>query len=176
MRVAAIDMGTNSTRMLVADVAAGRAEAVRRESRVTGLGRGVEISGKLSTEALESHIAWDPGALAVSRMMAKSLDATLVHQRFSRLVYDCNRPPDSPGAMPETSEVYPVPGNAALSPEAHAALSIAMNRMGARSNSGEGGEDPLNYHPLPNGDRIDNRVKQVASARFGVTAEYPLIS
>jgi glutamate synthase domain-containing protein 2/glutamate synthase domain-containing protein 1/glutamate synthase domain-containing protein 3 len=60
----------------------------------------------------------------------------------------------------------------ALSPEAHATLSIAMNRMGARSNSGEGGEDPDNYHPLPNGDRIDNRIKQVASARFGVTTEY----
>ncbi len=60
----------------------------------------------------------------------------------------------------------------ALSPEAHATVSIAMNRMGARSNSGEGGEDPFNYAPLPNGDRVDNRIKQVASGRFGVTTEY----
>jgi glutamate synthase (NADPH/NADH) large chain/glutamate synthase (ferredoxin) len=60
----------------------------------------------------------------------------------------------------------------ALSPEAHATLSVAMNRMGARSNSGEGGEDPANYHGLTNGDRADNRIKQVASARFGVTTEY----
>ncbi|HWA56924.1 MAG TPA: glutamate synthase large subunit [Gemmatimonadales bacterium] len=60
----------------------------------------------------------------------------------------------------------------ALSPEAHATVSIAMNRIGARSNSGEGGEDPFNYAPLPNGDRVDNRIKQVASGRFGVTAEY----
>jgi glutamate synthase (ferredoxin) len=60
----------------------------------------------------------------------------------------------------------------ALSPEAHATLSIAMNRMGARSNSGEGGEDPQHYHGLGNGDRADNRIKQVASARFGVTTEY----
>jgi glutamate synthase (NADPH/NADH) large chain/glutamate synthase (ferredoxin) len=60
----------------------------------------------------------------------------------------------------------------ALSPEAHTTLSIAMNRMGGRSNSGEGGEDPENYRPLHNGDRADNRVKQVASARFGVTTEY----
>ena len=51
----------------------------------------------------------------------------------------------------------------ALSPEAHATLSIAMNRMGARSNSGEGGEDPHNYHGFANGDRADNRIKQVAS-------------
>jgi glutamate synthase domain-containing protein 2/glutamate synthase domain-containing protein 1/glutamate synthase domain-containing protein 3 len=60
----------------------------------------------------------------------------------------------------------------ALSPEAHATVSIAMNRIGARSNSGEGGEDPFNYAPLPNGDRVDNRIKQVASGRFGVTTEY----
>ncbi len=62
----------------------------------------------------------------------------------------------------------------ALSPEAHATLSIAMNRMGARSNSGEGGEDPHSYLPGDNGDRSDNRIKQVASARFGVTTEYLL--
>ena len=60
----------------------------------------------------------------------------------------------------------------ALSPEAHATLSVAMNRMGARSNSGEGGEDPRHYHGFENGDRADNRIKQVASARFGVTTEY----
>jgi glutamate synthase (ferredoxin) len=60
----------------------------------------------------------------------------------------------------------------ALSPEAHAVLSIGMNRIGAKSNSGEGGEDPANYRTLANGDRLDNRIKQVASARFGVTAEY----
>src|SRR6267378_3572981 len=60
----------------------------------------------------------------------------------------------------------------ALSPEAHRALAIGMNRMGARSNSGEGGEDPDTYAPLENGDRADNRIKQVASGRFGVTTYY----
>ena len=60
----------------------------------------------------------------------------------------------------------------ALSPEAHETLALGMNRMGARSNSGEGGEDPDTYAPRPNGDRADNRIKQVASARFGVTTEY----
>ncbi|MGQ3209834.1 MAG: N-formylglutamate amidohydrolase [Shinella sp.] len=68
----------------------------------------------LSEEALASHIAWDPGALAVSRLMAKSLDATLIFQRFSRLVYDCNRPPESPAAMPEKSEIFDVSGNVGL--------------------------------------------------------------
>ncbi|MCB0875910.1 MAG: Ppx/GppA family phosphatase [Solirubrobacterales bacterium] len=57
MRVAAIDMGTNSTRLLVADVGDGMVDPVRRESRVTGFGRGVEISGSLSTEAIEGVFA-----------------------------------------------------------------------------------------------------------------------
>ena len=65
MRVAAIDMGTNSTRLLVADVVDGRVEPVRRESQVTGLGRGVEISGQLSTEALESVFAATRDYLAI---------------------------------------------------------------------------------------------------------------
>ncbi|MGH6951175.1 MAG: glutamate synthase large subunit, partial [Vitreimonas sp.] len=60
----------------------------------------------------------------------------------------------------------------ALSPEAHGALNIAMNRIGARSVSGEGGEDPERYRPLPNGDDANSAVKQIASGRFGVTAEY----
>jgi len=59
----------------------------------------------------------------------------------------------------------------ALSPEAHEALAIAMNQIGARSNSGEGGEDPMTYDDS-DGARRDNRVKQVASARFGVTPRY----
>ena len=60
----------------------------------------------------------------------------------------------------------------ALSPEAHATLAIAMNRMHARSNSGEGGEDPATYVARADGDRADNRIKQVASGRFGVTTAY----
>jgi predicted N-formylglutamate amidohydrolase len=80
----------------------------------------------LTEEALESHIAWDPGALAVARLMAESLDATLVFQRFSRLVYDCNRPPESPAAMPEKSEVFAVPGNAGLDQAARDARTEAL--------------------------------------------------
>jgi glutamate synthase (ferredoxin) len=60
----------------------------------------------------------------------------------------------------------------ALSPEAHGALAIGMNRMGARSNTGEGGEDPARYVSLPDGTRADHRIKQIASGRFGVTTEY----
>jgi glutamate synthase (NADPH/NADH) large chain len=60
----------------------------------------------------------------------------------------------------------------ALSPEAHETLSIAMNRIGARSDSGEGGEDPARATPRPNGDNAASAIKQIASGRFGVTAEY----
>ena len=60
----------------------------------------------------------------------------------------------------------------ALSPEAHRTLNVAMNRIGAKSDSGEGGEDPAHFVPDPNGDNPSAKIKQVASGRFGVTAEY----
>ena len=60
----------------------------------------------------------------------------------------------------------------ALSKEAHETLAIAMNRIGGASCSGEGGEDPARAKPRPNGDNANSTVKQIASARFGVTAEY----
>ena len=59
-----------------------------------------------------------------------------------------------------------------ISAEAHETLAIAMNRLGARSNTGEGGEDPDRFQPLPNGDSKRSAIKQVASGRFGVTSEY----
>lgn len=60
----------------------------------------------------------------------------------------------------------------ALSPEAHETLAIAMNRIGGKSDSGEGGEDPVRYKPYPNGDFARSYIKQVASGRFGVSAHY----
>jgi glutamate synthase domain-containing protein 2/glutamate synthase domain-containing protein 1/glutamate synthase domain-containing protein 3 len=59
-----------------------------------------------------------------------------------------------------------------ISWEAHTTLAIAMNRLGAKSNTGEGGEDPIRFKTLPNGDSMRSAIKQVASARFGVTMEY----
>ncbi len=59
-----------------------------------------------------------------------------------------------------------------ISKEAHETLAIAMNRLGANSNTGEGGEDPARYKSMPNGDSLNCGIKQVASARFGVTIEY----
>jgi glutamate synthase (NADPH) large chain len=59
-----------------------------------------------------------------------------------------------------------------ISHEAHSTLAIAMNRIGAKSNTGEGGEDEMRYQPLVNGDSMRSAIKQVASARFGVTSYY----
>ena len=59
-----------------------------------------------------------------------------------------------------------------ISTEAHTTLAIAMNRLGGRSNTGEGGEESSRFKPMANGDSMNSRIKQVASGRFGVTTEY----
>ena len=75
-----------------------------------------EVFGNLGLRDsdLKSHAAWDPGALAVAQGMSSRLDATLVAGKVSRLVYDCNRPPEALDAMPSRSETIQIPGNAEL--------------------------------------------------------------
>jgi predicted N-formylglutamate amidohydrolase len=80
----------------------------------------------LAPDALDRHIAWDPGALAVAKRMSREFDAALIYQNFSRLAYDCNRPPEAPDAMPAKSEIYDVPGNAGLSTAERAARTEAI--------------------------------------------------
>ena len=69
----------------------------------------------LTPTQLQSHIAWDPGAIETAEAMAEILDAPLISATVSRLIYDCNRPPDSATAMPLTSENQIIPGNVDLS-------------------------------------------------------------
>jgi predicted N-formylglutamate amidohydrolase len=71
----------------------------------------------LPESELQRHIAWDIGAEQVARLLSRLIDAPLVLQRYSRLAYDCNRPPDSADAMPEMSETTHIPGNRNLSPD-----------------------------------------------------------
>ena len=89
----------------------------------------------------------------------------------------------TPGEPVPIAEVEPVSqivkrfctgamSHGSISKEAHETLALAMNRLGAMSNTGEGGEDPARYQPTPEGDSINSAIKQVASARFGVTIEY----
>ena len=74
----------------------------------------------LAADARQSHVAWDPGAIGVAARLAQRLDAALIAGAVSRLVYDCNRPPDAPDAMPERSEIFDIPGNIGLSVAARA--------------------------------------------------------
>jgi predicted N-formylglutamate amidohydrolase len=75
----------------------------------------------LSDVDLKRHIAWDIGAEGTSRILARILDAPLILQRYSRLAYDCNRPPEADASMPELSEIFEVPGNRNLTPQARLA-------------------------------------------------------
>jgi glutamate synthase (NADPH/NADH) large chain len=83
-------------------------------------------------------------------------------------------PLDEVEAITEIRKRFITPGMSlgALSPEAHETLAIAMNRIGAKAVSGEGGEDSARYKPYANGDNANSVIKQIASGRFGVTAEY----
>ena len=72
-----------------------------------------------------SHAAWDPGALALAERLSESLGLPLVHGTVSRLIYDCNRPPEAPDAIPVQSEVHDIPGNRELS-EADRARRVAL--------------------------------------------------
>ena len=90
------------------------------------------------------------------------------------------RPADTPIPLDEVEPVDAILARfstgamsyGSISAEAHETLAIAMNRLGAKSNTGEGGEDPARFTPDPNGDLRRSAIKQVASGRFGVTSEY----
>ncbi|WP_448502570.1 glutamate synthase large subunit [Sphingomonas sp.] len=119
-----------------------------------------------------------------------STDSFSTYMQFSRGVRDLppvylrdllefNFPAEGIGvdqveAITEIRKRFVTPGMSlgALSPEAHETLAIAMNRIGAKAVSGEGGEDKARYLPYGNGDNANSVIKQVASGRFGVTAEY----
>lgn len=114
------------------------------------------------------------------------------YKKFSNLVNDESKKPNNlRGLLEFKFEEKPIPidevepvdtickrfktgamSYGAISQETHESLAIAMNRLGGKSNTGEGGEDPVRYVPDPNGDSRSSAIKQVASGRFGVTSEY----
>jgi glutamate synthase (NADPH/NADH) large chain len=121
---------------------------------------------------------------------AVATDSYAAYRKFAEMVYaqdpislrdllDFDRklapvPLEEVESITEIRKRFVTPGMSlgALSPEAHETLTIAMNRIGAKSDSGEGGEGRERYVPRPNGDNPNSPIKQVASGRFGVTAEY----
>ncbi|MBA2265026.1 MAG: glutamate synthase large subunit [Chloroflexi bacterium] len=124
-------------------------------------------------KALQQAVGGD-GQLAAYRGLLADLGA---RQPRDLLVLRSAGPPVALGEVESASQVVrrfvsSAMSLGALSPEAHQAISIGMARLGGSANSGEGGEDPAWYAPSVDGDRRDAAIKQVASARFGVTAEY----
>jgi len=99
-----------------------------------------DVSLGVSDADKQAHIAWDPGALGVSRALSQHLDAPLIHSTISRLIIDCNRAEDAPDLIPARSEMTAIPGNAALSEGErvrrldlahrpfHAAIEAALNK------------------------------------------------
>ncbi|TMG03964.1 MAG: glutamate synthase large subunit [Chloroflexi bacterium] len=144
--------------------------------------------GRMRFRKAGEHHAYNPLAVRAAQKAAQTGDAEAYREwrRLSSMgepqslrelmtIKECTQPVPLDEVEPATHIVRRFVSTAmslgALSPEAHEALAIAMNQVGARSNSGEGGEDPDTYDDT-DGVRRDNRVKQVASARFGVTPRY----
>jgi glutamate synthase (NADPH/NADH) large chain len=137
----------------------------------------------------ERHL-WNPTTVARLQHAVKNEDAD-AYADYARAVNDQSREHYTlrglfefvPGQAVPIEEVEPAGeivkrfctgamSHGSISKEAHECMAIAMNRLGAMSNTGEGGEDPARYVPEPNGDSKNCAIKQVASARFGVTANY----
>jgi len=137
----------------------------------------------------ERHL-WSPDAIYTLQLATRTNDYA-AFKRYTRCMDDQSKARVTlrslltfkPGTPVPLDEVEPVEAitrrfvtaamsYGSISKEAHEAIAIALNRIGGRSNSGEGGEDPARYTPLPNGDQRVSRIKQIASGRFGVTIEY----
>ena len=134
---------------------------------------------------------WDPPAIADLQVAART-NSEDAYRRFARQANEQSTrnatlrglldftpvgpPVDLDEVEPEAEIVRRFATGAmsfgSISEEAHQTLAVAMNRIGGKSNTGEGGEDPQRYEPLPNGDSRRSAIKQVASGRFGVTIEY----
>ncbi len=137
------------------------------------------------------HHQWNPDTIAGVQHAVRA-GGPEAYEQFTQTVNDESKRratlrgllklklPDDPIALEEVEPAEEIVKRFAtgamslgsLSAEAHETLAIAMNRLGGKSNTGEGGEDPRRYTPEPNGDSRRSAIKQVASGRFGVTAEY----
>jgi len=137
----------------------------------------------------EYHL-WNPESIAMLQDAARENDYS-GYKEFARLINDQSKNPTTLRSLFRFKKGKPVPigevepvesivkrfatgamSFGSISRATHEALAIAMNRLGGRSNTGEGGEDPARFVPLANGDSRRSAIKQVASGRFGVTTNY----
>ncbi len=168
------------------DIARETAERCEKAERRKLLTSGGEYAWRLDGE---QHL-WTPQSLTLFRRAVQNNDAEVYRQYADEINNQSGRPctlrslfrfrrgEPIPVEDVESAEVIVrrfVSGAmslGSLSPEAHEAIAVAMNRLGAMSNCGEGGEDPLRATPGAHGERRDSAIRQVASGRFGVTLEY----
>ncbi len=172
------------------------AEAVARHQRAFPAAgepaRLLDIGGRFHVRFGGERHLWTPEAISHLQHAVRQNDKGS-YRRYAKLINDQSRGLATlrglfrftPGTAVPLAEVEPAAqivkrfvsaamSYGSISREAHESIAIAMNRLGARSNSGEGGEDLARFAPLPNGDSRNSAVKQVASGRFGVTTAYLL--
>ncbi len=137
----------------------------------------------------EFHL-WNPESIAALQDATRDNDADRFHE-FSEMIDNQTGHPTTLRSLLKFKKAKPVPieevepvenivkrfvtgamSFGSISKETHESMAIAMNRLGGRSNTGEGGEDPARFQPLPNGDSLRSSIKQIASGRFGVTTNY----
>lgn len=137
----------------------------------------------------ENHL-WNPQTIALLQQAVRQDDAAAFGE-YSQLINDQSRKISTLRGLFEFVQAEPVSiddvepaaeivkrfctgamSHGSISKEAHEMMAVAMNRLGGMSNTGEGGEDPARYEPRQDGDSANSAIKQVASGRFGVTAEY----
>jgi glutamate synthase (NADPH) large chain len=181
-RIGGVGIGVIAHEALCRHAAAYSRTPAQREERDSGGAVHYRVNG-------EGH-RLSPQAIALLQRAVREGSAELYRQ-YAALINDESRVlctlrglfAFSPGTPVPLDEVEPVDSivkrfvtsamsMGSISREAHEAMAVAMNRLGAASNSGEGGEDAARYAPLPNGDSARSAIKQVASARFGVTSHY----
>ncbi|MBX3335194.1 MAG: glutamate synthase large subunit [Nitrospira sp.] len=153
--------------------------------------RQLEFGGEVHYRIQGEHHNWNPDTIYKLQHASRANDAK-TYAEFAQLVNDeSQRRSNLRGLLEFKFASQPIPieevepakdivkrfntgamSFGSISKEAHETLAIAMNRLGGKSNTGEGGEDPERFKPMPNGDSKNSYIKQVASARFGVTAHY----
>jgi len=174
---------------VIAEEAIARHRAAFPDTRIAP--PSLEDRGEYRWRRSGEHHHWNPEVIGLLQHAVKADDED-VYREYAALADDASRKLQTlRGLLDFVPAVTPVPldgvepaeeivrrfatgamSHGSISKEMHETLAIAMNRIGARSNTGEGGEDPSRFEPDANGDWRRSAIKQVASARFGVTAHY----
>jgi hypothetical protein len=165
-----------------------RHRAAFRDQTASGLE--IDFGGEYHLRLDGEHHLWNQRTIACLQHAVRANDP-VGYAEFARMVNDQARKLCTLRGLLDLVPADPVPleevepateivkrfctgamSHGSISKEVHESVAIAMNRLGSMSNTGEGGEDPARYELLPNGDSKNSAIKQVASARFGVTINY----